>query len=126
MDNEFICPECGSKDAYTGTCISKSQPTGKNRDPWADVLQQSECASCKMIIPDHLGDRWDNISIKEAQKEVSEIIEILEKEENLENSMEKYHRLIFLNKYIEQKFKDKLKNISKKNFSNTENSLSKN
>ena len=53
-------------------------------------------------------------SIEEAQKEVSEIIEILEKEENLENSIKKYHRLIFLNNYIEQKFRDKSKNISKK------------
>jgi len=65
-------------------------------------------------------------SIEEAQKEVSEIVEILEKEENLENSMEKYRRLIFLNNYIEQKFKDKSKNISKKNFENIRNSLSKN
>ena len=65
-------------------------------------------------------------SIEEAQKEVSEIIEILEKEENLENSMEKYRRLIFLNNYIEQKFKDKSKNISKKIFENAQNSLSKN
>ena len=64
-------------------------------------------------------------SIENAQKEVSEIIEILEKEKNLENSLEKYHRLIFLNKYIEQKFKDKSKNISKKNFENIQNSLSK-
>ena len=67
-----------------------------------------------------------NKSIENAQKEVSEIIEILEKEENLENSLEKYHRLMFLNKYIEQKFKDKSKNISKKNFENIQNSLSKN
>ena len=67
-----------------------------------------------------------NKSIEEAQKEVSEIIEILEKEENLENSLKKYHRLMFLNKYIEQKFKDKSKNISKKNFKNIQNSLSKN
>ena len=65
-------------------------------------------------------------SIEEAQKEVSEIIEILEKEDNLENSIEKYRRLIFLNNYIEQKFKDKSKNISKKNLENTQNSLSKN
>ena len=65
-------------------------------------------------------------SIEEAQKEVSEIVEILEREENLENSMERYHRLMFLNKYIEQKFKDKSKNISKKNFENIQNSLSKN
>ena len=65
-------------------------------------------------------------SIEEAQKEALEIIEILEREENLENSMEKYRRLIFLNNYIEQKFKDKSKNISKKNFKNIQNSLSKN
>ena len=65
-------------------------------------------------------------SIEEAQKEVSEIIETLEREENLENSLEKYHRLMFLNKYIEQKFKDKSKDISKKNFKKIQNSLSKN
>ena len=64
-------------------------------------------------------------SIEEAQKEVSEIIEILEKEENLENSITKYHRLILLNNYIEQKFKDKSKKLSKKNFANIQNSLSK-
>ena len=67
-----------------------------------------------------------NKSIKEAQKEVSEIIEILEKEENLENSIEKYNRLILLNNYIEQKFKNKSKNIVKKNFENIQNSFSKN
>jgi len=66
-----------------------------------------------------------NKSIEEAQKEASEIIEILEKEENLENSLEKYHRLMFLNKYIEQKFKDKSKSISKKNFENIKSSLLK-
>ena len=65
-------------------------------------------------------------SIEEAQKEVSEIIEILEKEENLENSMERYHRLVFLNNYIEQKFKDKSKNISKKNFEKIQLSSLKN
>ena len=67
-----------------------------------------------------------NKSIEDARKEVLEIIEILEKEENLENSLEKYHRLMFLNKYIEQIFKDKSKNISKKDFENIQNSLSKN
>ena len=65
-------------------------------------------------------------SIEEAHKEVLEIIEILEKEENPENSMEKYHRLIFLNNYIERKFKDKSKNISKKNFENTQHYSLKN
>ena len=70
MDNKFICPECGSKEAREQMMVSKEPPTGKSKkDPWASVLQQTECASCKMIIPDHLGDRWDNISIEEAQKE---------------------------------------------------------
>ena len=64
-------------------------------------------------------------SIEEAQKEASEIIEILEKEENLENSIEKYHRLISLNNYIDQQFKDKSKKISKKNFENTQKSYQK-
>ena len=65
-------------------------------------------------------------SIEDAQKEVLEILEILEKEANLKNSLEKYHRLIFLNNYIEQKFKDKSKNIPKKNIENIQNFLSKN
>ena len=69
----FICPECGSKDAYTGLCISKPQPTGKNFDPWQVVTQQSECESCKMAIPDHLGYRWNNMSIEKAQKEWKKI-----------------------------------------------------
>ena len=64
-------------------------------------------------------------SIEDAQKEASEIIEILEKEENLENSIERYHRLIFLNKHIEKKFKDKSKSISKKNFENIKSPLLK-
>ena len=64
-------------------------------------------------------------SIEDAQKEASEIIEILEKEENLENSIERYHRLIFLNKHIEKKFKDKSKSISKKNFENIKRPLLK-
>ena len=66
-----------------------------------------------------------NKSIEEAQKEVSEIVEILEKEENLENSIKKYHRLILLNNYIEQKFKDKSKKISKKKFEKLENFIPK-
>ena len=55
-----------------------------------------------------------NISIENAQKEALEIIEALEKEENFEDSLEKYHRLMSLNNYIELKFRDKSKNILKK------------
>ena len=70
----FICPECGSKEAGEHMMASKEPLTEKNKkDPWASILQQTECASCKNIIPDHLGDRWDNMSIEEAQKEWKEI-----------------------------------------------------
>ena len=73
-EDDFICPECGSKEAGEHMMVSKEPLTEKNKkDPWASILQQTECASCKNIIPDHLGDRWDNMSIEEAQKEWKEI-----------------------------------------------------
>jgi|TARA_Y100000310_G_C20578950_1_gene761976 hypothetical protein len=74
MENEFICPECGSKEAGEHMMVSKEPPTAKSKeDPWASVLQQTECASCKKIIPIHLGERWDNISIEAAKKEWKEL-----------------------------------------------------
>ena len=51
-------------------------------------------------------------SLDELTKEASQIIESLEKEKNLENSIEDYQKLIKLNKIIEKKFQDNSKNIS--------------
>ena len=51
-------------------------------------------------------------SLDELTKEVNQIIESLEKEKNLENSIEDYHKLIKLNKIIEKKFQANSKNIS--------------
>ena len=51
-------------------------------------------------------------SLDELTKEVSQIIENLEKEKNLENSIEDYQKLIKLNKIIEKKFQANSKNIS--------------
>ena len=51
-------------------------------------------------------------SLDELTKEVSQIIENLEKEKNLENSIEDYQKLIKLNKIIEKKFQTNSKNIS--------------
>ena len=48
----------------------------------------------------------------ELTKEVNQIIENLEKEKNLENSIEDYQKLIKLNKIIEKKFQTNSKNIS--------------
>ena len=51
-------------------------------------------------------------SLDELTKEVGQIIENLEKEKNLENSIDDYQKLIKLNKIIEKKFQTNSKNIS--------------
>ena len=60
-------------------------------------------------------------SLDELTKEVNQIIESLEKEKNLENSIEDYQKLIKLNKIIEKKFQLNSKNIS----SDTKNKIEK-
>ena len=67
-----------------------------------------------------------NKSIKEAQQQVYDILELLEKEDDLKNSLEKYNRLIQLNNHIEQKFKDKSKKISQLKIKKKLKSFSKN
>ena len=51
-------------------------------------------------------------SLDELTMELNKIIENLEKEKNLENSIEDYQKLIKLNNIIEKKFKFISKNIS--------------
>ncbi len=60
-------------------------------------------------------------SLEELTIEVNKIIENLEKEKNLENSIEDYQKLIKLNNIIEKKFQAKSKNISLE----TKNKISK-
>ena len=53
-------------------------------------------------------------SIKEAQNEIKEIMNKLEKSEtNLEETMEQYNRMIQLNHHIHDQFKKKSKEINK-------------
>ena len=62
-------------------------------------------------------------SIKEAQNEIKEIIANLENTEtNLEESMDKYNRMIELNCHIQEQFKKKLKEIRESNFDNNKKS----
>ena len=62
-------------------------------------------------------------SIKEAQNEIKEIITNLENTEtNLEESMDKYSRMIELNYHIQEQFKKKLKEIRESNFDNNKKS----
>ncbi len=51
-------------------------------------------------------------SLEELTSEVNQIIENLEKEKNLENSIEDYQKLIKLNNIIERKFQNSSRNIS--------------
>ena len=51
-------------------------------------------------------------SIKEAQNEIKEIITKLENTEvDLENSMEQYNRMLYLNLHIQEQFKKKANEI---------------
>ena len=55
-------------------------------------------------------------SIKEAQNEIKKIILNLEnRETNLENSIEQYNRMIHLNYHIQEEFKKKANEIKKSN-----------
>ena len=51
-------------------------------------------------------------SIEELTQEANSIIEQLEKQEDLKNSLDDYQKLIKLNNIIEKKFQKKLKSIS--------------
>ena len=56
-------------------------------------------------------------SIKEAQNEIKEIIANLEDNDtNLEESMDKYNRMMYLNEHIREQFKKQLKEIRNFNF----------
>ena len=64
-------------------------------------------------------------SIKQAQKEIKEIIERLESTEtNLEDSMEQYDRMLQLNHHIQDQFRQKAKKIKKSTFSHNKKDLS--
>ena len=73
----------------------------------------------------NLPDDSSLLSLEDLTNEVNNIIELLENEKNLENSVENYQKLIKLNNIIEKKFqknskiineetKKKIHNINKK------------
>ena len=65
-------------------------------------------------------------SIKEAQNEIKQIVLNLESTEtNLEESMDKYNRMMQLNYHIQDQFKKKLKEIKSSDFDNNKKSLNK-
>ena len=73
-------------------------------------------------IPDDIKSK----SIKEAQNEIKEIITNLENtKSNLEESMDKYNRMMQLNFHIQEQFKKKLKEIKSPNFNSNKQSPAK-
>ena len=62
-------------------------------------------------------------SIKEAQNEIKEVLTNLENSDtNLEESIDKYNRMMQLNYHIQEQFKKKLKEIKGHNFGNNKQS----
>ncbi len=62
----------------------------------------------------NLPDDIKSKSLSELTQEANNIIEQLEKEKNLENSLEDYQKLIKINNIIEKKFQNSSKKISLK------------
>ena len=60
----------------------------------------------------NLPDDNNSKSIEELTQEANSIIEQLEKQEDLKNSLDDYQKLIKLNNIIEKKFQKKSKSIS--------------
>ena len=60
----------------------------------------------------NLPDDNNSQSLEELKEEINQIIENLEKEKNLENSLNDYQKLIKLNNIIEKKFQKKSKHIN--------------
>ena len=57
---------------------------------------------------------YNSLSLEELTKEANKMIEVLENQKNLENSLENYQNLLKLNNIIEKKFQKDVKNISEK------------
>ena len=62
----------------------------------------------------NLPNDYNSLSLEELTKEANKMIEDLENQKNLENSLENYQSLIKLNNIIEKKFQMNVKNINEK------------
>ena len=69
----------------------------------------------------NLPNDYNSLSLEELTKEANKMIEDLENQKNLENSIDNYQNLLKLNNIIEKKFQKNVKNISEK----TKESISK-
>ena len=73
----------------------------------------------------NLPNDYDAMTLEELTKEANKMIEDLESQKNLENSIENYQNLLKLNNIIEKKFQKDVKNISEKTIENISKIISK-
>ncbi len=73
----------------------------------------------------NLPNNYDSLSLEDLTKEANKMIEDLESQKNLENSIENYQNLLKLNSIIEKKFQKNAKNISEKTKENISKITSK-
>ena len=73
----------------------------------------------------NLPNDYNSLSLEELTKEANKMIEDLENQKNLENSIENYQSLIKLNNIIEKKFQKDVKNINEKTNENISKITSK-
>ena len=62
----------------------------------------------------NLPNNYNSLSLEELTKEANKMIEDLENQKNLENSIEKYQNLLKLNNIIEKKFLADVREINEK------------
>ena len=62
----------------------------------------------------NLPNDYNSLTLEELTKEANNMIEDLEGQKNLENSIENYQNLLKLNNIIEKKFQKDVKNITEK------------
>ena len=62
----------------------------------------------------NLPNDYNSLSLEELTKEANKMIEDLESQKDLENSIENYQNLLKLNNIIEKKFKKDIKNVNEK------------
>ena len=73
----------------------------------------------------NLPNNYNSLSLEELTDEANKMIEDLENQKDLENSIEKYQDLIKLNNIIEKKFQKDVKNITEKTKENISKIISK-
>tara|TARA_Y100000996_G_scaffold333243_1_gene269553 strand:+ start:245 stop:499 length:255 start_codon:yes stop_codon:yes gene_type:complete len=73
----------------------------------------------------NLPNDYNSLSLEELTNQANKMIEQLENQNNLENSIEKYQDLLRLNNIIEKKFQKNVKNINEKTKKNISKITSK-